>query len=77
MGLEKVYWQSLLRDELIDEVKIRVETPGDTVARLRMQLKALCGDSDPSEIVDEELEPSQELGIILDKHKELQIKLEC
>ncbi|KAL4707203.1 hypothetical protein ACJJTC_016579 [Scirpophaga incertulas] len=76
MDTRKVYYHSLLRDELVYEVNIRAETPEDTVDKLRKQLKKICTDFSPDEIMDEELKPSVELPIITEKVKELQNILE-
>lgn len=76
MDLERVFYHSLLRDELSYEVTIRAETPEDTVAKLRKQLKGLCVGIAPAEFVCEELESGKELTTIQDKLEELQSKVE-
>lgn len=76
MDLTKVYYYSLNRDELVYEVNIREVTPEDTTVKLRKQLKLLCNDFSPEDIIFEEAVPSAEFKIISQKLKELQSKLD-
>ena len=76
MDQNKVYFYSLLKDELVYEVSIRAEIPEDTVAKLRKQLKSLVTEFDPCDILDDEREFDGEFNVITDKLSELQTKLE-
>ncbi|XP_063826599.1 uncharacterized protein LOC135076076 [Ostrinia nubilalis] len=76
MDTKTVYYHSLLRDELIYEITVRSESPEDTVPKMKKQLKSLCSEFSPEEIIDEELKPSVELPNISGKLKELQSHLD-
>lgn len=75
MDIQRVYYHSLLRDELMYEITIRAETPGDTVLKMKQQLKCLSAEFLPEEIMGDDLKASIELPIIAEKIKDLQAKL--
>lgn len=72
----EIQFHSLIKDELIYEVKIRSETPASTVDGLRKQLRLLVIECPSEAVTETDLVASEEIKVISAKIQELRFIIE-
>lgn len=76
MTSRDIQFHYLNKDELQYEVTIRSDTPADTVLLLRKQLRKLLQECPSEELVETELDPTEEVKIVEAKLRELKSTVE-